>query len=54
MHVKHRNDPVYTDGAFHHTGKKTVAFEVVQPVNIQLAAYELMKKFAMIAVSENF
>src|SRR5205085_10838471 len=50
MNVKHGNDPVNANGTFHHTGEKTIAFQVIEPVDIELAGHELMKEFAFITV----
>src|SRR5690606_35838714 len=52
--VQHFNDAVAAYYAFAHTGKKTVTFQVIQPVHIKLRTYKLVEEMFFIPVVENF
>src|SRR5690606_30073059 len=52
VHGEHQDNAVNTDVAFLHAGEKTIAVEVVQPVDVQLAGHQLIEELARIAVAK--
>ena len=53
MNCKHFNDSVVTDHTFTYPGKKTISYQIIHSVYIQLAAHQLMKKFFGIIIGKN-
>ena len=44
-YIEHFDDALMADHPFGNTGKKTISFEVIEPVHIKLSRNELMKEF---------
>ena len=51
---EHFNDAVGVDNAFGHTGEKTIAAQIVETVDIELARDQLRQIFLRINASEYF
>jgi hypothetical protein len=52
MNRKHGYDPIYTNSPLHHARKKTISLQVIEPVYVQLAADELVKKLSRVGIPE--
>ena len=53
MNSQHRDNSIYANCTFLHTGKETITFQVVEPINIELTGDQLMKEFSFVAVTED-
>ena len=51
--VEHFDDTLYSYVAFSHSGKETVATQIVESVHVELAANQFVEKMLWIAVGEN-